>query len=81
MAYVPEDDGEAVACPPLPGIGLHGVVVGIDGGVASLAKMVAELILPQLIVIPERLFVFTHRRIRLRPPSYALDEEVPCRGD
>lgn len=37
--------GKAVACPTLPGIGLHGVVVGIDGGVVPLAEMVVGPIL------------------------------------
>lgn len=79
--HVLEGGGEAFAYPTLPGIGLHGVVVGVDGGVVPLAEVVVELVLPQLVVVSERLLVFAHRRIRLRPSSYALDEEVPRRGD
>lgn len=79
--HVLEGSGEAFAYPTLPGIGLHGVVVGVDGGVVPLAEVVVELVLPQLVVVSERLLVFAHRRIRLRPSSYALDEEVPRRGD
>ena len=80
-AHVLEGGGEAFAYPTLPRIGLHRIVIGVDGGVVPLAEMVVELVLPQLVVVSERLLVFAHRRIRLRPPSYALDEEVPRRGD
>ncbi len=80
-AHVPEGGGEAFAYPTLPRIGLHGIVVRVDGGVVPLAEMVMELVLPQLVVISERLLVFAHRFVCLRPSSYALDEEVPRRGD
>lgn len=80
-AHVLEGGGEAFAYPALPGIVLHGVVVGVDGGVVPFAEMVVELVLPQFVVVPERPLVFAHRLVRLRPPSYVLDEEVPRRGD
>ena len=80
-SHVLEGGGEAFAYPTLPGIGLHGVVVGVDSGVVPLAEVVMELVLPQLVVISERLLVFAHRFVCLRPSSYALDEEVPRRGD
>ena len=80
-AHVLEGGGEAFAYPTLPRIGLHGVVVRVDGGVVPLAEMVVELVLPQLVVVPERLLVFTHRFVGLHSSSYALDEEALRRGD
>lgn len=80
-AHVLEGGGEAFVHPTLPRFGLIRIVVGVGGGVVPLAEMVVELVLPQLVVAPERPLVFTHRLVRLRPSSYALDEDVPRRGD